>query len=218
MPTLLCERGEVVFGDHFSGNKLSDEWKPALGQWEVVDGALKGIELEKDNHAAVIRHPMEYKNLVAQFSVKFDGGKSTSFSCNKAGVGHVCRVGLNPAGLSVSKDRPSKESTEEGKVLDTQKFEFKKGEWYTVLVEVLDDEMVATVSTLDGRRTAVAFGQHPGIAQDKSDFALPVGGDAVYFDDLTVWQAQPNKKWNATKKKLETTRKIQQAREAAKQQ
>ena len=218
MPTLLCERGEILFGDHFSGDKLSEEWKPALGQWEVVDGALKGVELEKDDHAAVIRHPMEYKNLVAQFSVMFDGGKATSFSCNKAGVGHVCRVSLNPTAFSVSKDRPTKESTEEGKVLDTQKLEFKKGEWYTVLVELLDEEMVASVTTPDGRRTVVAFGEHPGIAQDKTDFSLPVSGDAIYFEDLCVWEAQPNKKWKATKKKLELMRKVQQAREAAKQQ
>jgi hypothetical protein len=219
MPTLMCERGKLLFSDDFSGEKLSEEWKVALGQWEIVDGALKGVELAKDDHAAVIRHPMEYKNLIAQFCVKFDGGKATSFSCNKTGVGHVCRVSINPTGFSVNKDRPTKESKEEAKVLDTVKVELKKGEWYTVLVEILDEEMVASVTTPDGRQTVTAFGEHSGVAQDKkTDFTFPVSGEAIYFDDVRVWEAQPTKKWKSTKKKLELQRKIQQAREAAKQQ
>jgi len=218
MPTQMCERGELLFSDDFSGEKLSDAWKPAIGQWEIADGAMKGTELAKDNHAAVMRHPMEYKDLVAQFCVMFDGGKATSFSCNKTGVGHVCRVGISPTNFSVCRDKPNKESTEEGKVLDTAKFEFKKGEWYTVLVEVLDEEMVATVTAPDGKHTMVAFGEDPKVAQDKkTDFALPASGEAIYFDDIRVWEAQPNKKWKTTKKKLEYTRKVLQAREAAKQ-
>jgi hypothetical protein len=218
MPTLMCERGELLFSDDFSGEKLSEDWKPALGKWEIMDGALKGTELEKDNHAAVMRRPMEYKNLVAQFCVMFAGGKATSFSCNKQGVGHVCRVSITPTGFSVCKDKPNKESTEEGKVLDTAKSEFKKGEWYTVLVEILDEEMVATVTAPDGKHTMTAFGEDPKVAQDtKTDFALPVSGETIYFDDIRVWEAQPNKKWKTTKKKLEYIRKVLQAREAAKQ-
>ncbi len=156
MPTLLCERGALLFSDDFSGEKLSEEWKPALGQWEIADGALKGAELAKDNHGAVLRRPIEYTNLVAQFCVMFDGGKGTSFACNKQGIGHVCRAAINPAGFSVHKDRPNKDSDEEAKLLDSAKFEFKRGEWYTELVEMLDEEMVATVASADARQPSSA--------------------------------------------------------------
>lgn len=215
MPTILCERGKLLFSDDFTDKDMSKNWKIACGHWVIVDGTLNGTELEQDNHAAVIRCPLEFRNIVAQFCIKFDGGNSANFTCNKSGLGHVCRMSLTPTGFSVNKVKPNKESTEVGRVLDTVKFEFKKGQWYTVLVEIFEEEIVASV---DVKNVRPAFGEHPGVAMEKSEFTLSVSGGTVLFDEVRVWEAQPSKRWKSIKKKLEYTRRVMEARESVKQQ
>jgi hypothetical protein len=82
------------------------------------------------------------------------------------------------------------------------KFEFKEGQWYDICVEILGEEMVASIGG-DKKMMYVAFGSNKGVAKEKINFGFWVGGESIYFDDIRVWKAKPNKKWKKTKKKLE---------------
>src|SRR4051812_28909960 len=102
-PTLMCERGKSLLSEDFSGSTLPAEWKVAKGKWAVAEDVLKGTEVATDMHAAVVRRDLKAHDLVAQFSFKLDGGKSTAFSLNNA-KGHVCRVTINANGFAIAKD------------------------------------------------------------------------------------------------------------------
>lgn len=178
----LGERGKLIYSDDFERAEVGAEWTAPKGTWSIAAGVLKGVEKTEDTHAAVLKHKIELKDFVAQFSFRFDGGKSTAFSINGKG-GHICRVAVTPTGLSVRKDKPNKKSTETGAVLGTANAIFNAGQWYTMLVEVRGKNFIAQATG-----AAPVGGEHDGIDIPKLDIAFPVGGDGVSFDNLKIWE------------------------------
>jgi hypothetical protein len=194
---LFAEKGKAVLTEDFAGSTMGEEWKVAKGDWHVADGVLKGVEKAEDNHPAVVRHEIASHDLIAEFTFRFDAGKSTAFSLNNS-KGHVCRVQITPAFMSVQKDKPNAKSDEKPAVLDKQAVEIKPGEWHTVLVEVCGKDMVAS---LDGK--VVAFGSNDAVDVDKTSVAFPVAGDGVSFKQVRIWEATAPKDRDAAWKKLE---------------
>jgi hypothetical protein len=194
--TLLTERGKQLLADDFAAVPAKP-WNVGKGKWEVVDGALRVAELPSDMHGAVARRPLNVKDVVIQYGFKLDGCKQTSLSINDA-KGHCCRVVLSPTGLQVRKDSHDKNVTDKGALLGEVKKAIKPGEWHTVVVELYGKEMLAR---LDGE--VVAFGAHDSLDVTKTNFGLTCAGEAVWFRNLRVWEAQPNKGWEATKAKLQ---------------
>jgi hypothetical protein len=73
----------------------------------------------------------------------------------------------------------------------------KPGEWNTLVLEVCGKEILATVNGV------TAFGAHDSIDVDKASFAVSVAGESASIKDFRIWEAKPNKEWEATKAKLE---------------
>lgn len=185
MKPLMATRGKLLFSDDFSEGPVAKNWKVAKGQWEIADGALKGVELTADSHAAAVRHAMDFHDAIFQFSFKLDGARMTAFMLNKKG-GHVCRVMINPSGFVVNKDgNPAKQ--EKAVALATVKTPLNVGQWYTMLVEVQGSQILARIDD-----SHVGFGEHEGINVDKNDFGMPVAGDSASFRNIRVWEALPN--------------------------
>lgn len=193
---VMTTRGKLVCTEDFAAENLPPEWKVAKGTWTVVDGALRGVELPADNHAAVIRRPLDLQNAMVQFAFRFDGGKTVHLSLNDA-KGHVCRVTITPTGFELKKDKPSKNSTEAPASIAKRDLALEKGRWYTMLVEFSGDEMLAQID--DAHH---AFGSQPGIGRAKNNLGFPVSGDSVSVDRLRVWEATPNPDWASEKAKL----------------
>jgi hypothetical protein len=189
MKPLMCKRGKLLFSDDFSEGPVSKNWRVAKGQWDIADGALKGVELKADNHAAAVRHTMDFHDGIFQFSFKLDGAKMTAFMLNMKG-GHVCRVMINPSGFVLNKDgNPAKQ--EKAVALAKVTTPLSAGQWYTMLVEVQGSQMLARID--DGH---VGFGEHDGINVDKNDFGMHVAGDSASFRNIRVWEALANPSFN----------------------
>jgi hypothetical protein len=178
-----------LFSDDFSEGPVSKNWRVAKGQWEITDGTLKGVELKADNHAAAVRHAMNFHDAIFQFSFKLDGARMTAFMLNTKG-GHVCRVIINLSGFVLNKDgNPAKQ--EKAVALATVKTPLNAGQWYTMLVETQGSQLLARIH--DGH---VGYGEHDGINVDKNDFGMPVAGDSASFRNIRVWEALPNPDFN----------------------
>ena len=202
LPTLMTERGQLLLEEEFEGDAMPEQWRIAIGKWEIEEGALKGTEQAADDHAAVVRTDLAFEDAIIQFSFMLKGGKSTGLSLNNR-KGHVCSARFSPAGICLNKDRPTKTSDEESEKVDSVKFEFKEGQWYDICVEILGEEMVASIGG-DRKMMYVAYGSNKGVGKDKTNFGFWVGGVdlAICFDDIRVWDAKPNKKWKKTKNNL----------------
>ena len=199
----MTKRGDLLLSEDFSQPTLDAAWTVPKGKWEIVEGGLKGIELEQDHHAAVVRRSIDFESAIFQFSFRFDGGKAAHLSINGK-QGHICRVTITPSGFSLRKDKPNKRSDEKPALLAQVPCSFKKGQWYTMLVELQGNAMLARI---DDR--TFAFGEASGLDPVRTNFGFPVSGDSVCFDDVKIWNASPNPEWSTLRRNLSAKRREQ---------
>lgn len=197
---LMLTRGKQIFDESFASG-IPGTWKKAKGEWEIVKGALQGAELPADKHAAVIRTDFDLpSNYIMQFDFKFDGGKVIHCSFN--GKGHICRATLTPSGFTLKGEINKKDPKDKAVMLGQVKQAFEKGQWYTMLLEIQGDEIVARV----GKNGPVAFGSHAKVGRPKTNFGFPVAGSNASIDNIKIWAATPNADWAQVKKKLAQTK------------
>jgi len=194
--TLLTERGKELISDDFSKQPDKPDWKIAKGKWVIADGALKCAEIKSDNHGGNMRRTLAFKDAVFQFDFKFDGAKALSFSINDAKE-HVCRAVFNPTGFRAQKDDHDHDGPDKAAPFALKAVKLNDGQWHTAVVEILGDTMAVT---LDGKETS--FGSNDLIATQKANFGFTVGGESAFYRNLKIWEATPNKEWDATKAKL----------------
>ena len=197
--TYMAERGKLLLQEDLN-KPFTKDWKAAKGKWEVVGGAMRGAELAADMHGAVARYPLAFKNVIIQYDIKLEGARQTTLSINKE-KGHLCRVLINSSGLTIQKDK-DKKTTDKAVVLDSKKMPVAPGTWHTLVVELLGNEMLAS---LDGKD--IVFGANPALDAAKANFGFTVAGESVSFKNLRVWQAERNPRWDGTRAKLLADRK-----------
>ncbi len=178
LPFLAASKDVVV--DNFRSINLDPAWKISKGKWEVTDGALKGSELSEDKHNAVVRRSLGIRNGTIAVSIKLDGAKAAHISVNQKG-GHLFRLVLTPAGVSLQKDKPNATSEEKPLTLAKVQTPIAPGVWHTVVIVMKG----ATVSALvDGRWKLE--GENEKLAVEKLDFGFPVSGVSASFSKLSV--------------------------------
>src|SRR5262245_18272503 len=92
--TLMLTPGKLLVDEPLN-KPFGKEWFAKPGQWEGVDGVMRGSERTEDMHAAVRRREVKFTSAVVQFQFRFDGASAMSLSMN-AEKGHVCRVRVTP--------------------------------------------------------------------------------------------------------------------------
>lgn len=197
--TYLTERGKSLLADDLD-KPLGADWKPNRGTWSIVDGALRGIERKEDSHAAVLRRALKGHDLIYQFSFKFDGATRIGLNCDDP-KGHCCLVGITPEGFNIIRATHAEDKDDKRVHLDSIQTPIKAGVWHTLVFEVQGKSVLASV---DG--SAVAFGDHAAIDVDKSSFAISVSGASASIKNVRIWEATPNKDWEATRTKLRKER------------
>ena len=204
--TLMTERGKLLLSEDFAksvkpatrpqkGKTWGDGWRMQVGKWEFADGCVTGAEQAADKHGAVARYPLKFKDVVIQYDVKLDGCKMTTLSVNDEKE-HVCRVLLSPAGFTAQKDDHDHTGPDKAEVFGKAAMPLKAGQWYTVVLEILGDEMVAHI------KGKAVVGSNALIGTDKANFGFTVAGETASFKNVRVWEAKPNSAWAANKKKL----------------
>lgn len=229
--TLLTERGKLLVSEDLAAmpadvstlgslTALKSGWQFRPGKWEIVDGALRGYQLEADHHSAAAFFAYRYKDAVIQFDARLDGARQLLFCVDdpaapreptptrpaQVRVEHLCRVTITPDGFATQKDDHDHDGPDQAVPFGSVKMPFAPGAWKTVLVELKGDEMVTTI---DGQTIA---GAHPLVASDKAYFSFGVTGSSTGFDKvpplsasfrkLRIWEALPNPGWPKTKQSL----------------
>ncbi len=192
--TLMTERGKLLYSDDFTALDAKI-WRVAKGKWEIADGGLKGVELKSDNHPGVVRRPFAFKDAVIQFDVQVNGCKQTTFSINEAKA-HLARALFLPTGFAAQKDSQDHGVADKAVRFANVTTPMKPGEWHTVVIEFLGEEMV---TTMDGKTIA---GAHPALGHEKANFGFTVVGDSALYRNLRVWEARPNPAWEENKKRI----------------
>ncbi len=182
---------------------------PRAGAWEIVDGAFHGATNEAAHHPAAATYGLEFKNVVIQCELRMDdvplGGTMGHYmQVRTTGLkGYVCSIGVDRGGLRIQKDdlsgggkRLPKDKDEDGPDIRVPlgyfKTPVKLGEWQQVVIEILGEEMVAT---MNGHSLT---GTHPLIGSDKHSVMIDFGASGS-VRNFKIWEALPNPEWPKNK-------------------
>lgn len=169
------------------------------GQWKQLEGRLHGSENPQVKHPATASYGIRFDSLVLQCKLRMEdvpldkdpahGRKNRYIQLRLTNErSYLCTVSLSPGGFSISKDDNDRDGPDERVPLATHKASFAVGKWHTVLIEVMGDEVTATI---DGHS---ATGRHPALAQGKHSFMVVTGPEGS-ISDLRLWEAKENPEW-----------------------
>jgi hypothetical protein len=190
VPTFAIEAGTL------KGTQTRDKSVPATDGKPAVTA-----------HAAVHGLDIPTKDSVVEVKIRFEGATMIDVEFDDRNFkgshyGHICRavVRLNGVTLIDERDGGMQNDIYELKKDPARKAEvaklvagrsvtypatLKAGQWYTLVVETVGDEMRVT---LDGK--PAGYLKSSGIAHaTKSKIELGVGGKDGFFDDIKVWNA-----------------------------
>lgn len=186
-PTVITEPGKQLFSDSFADSSINTSlWTVAKGDWAIVDGAVKGIELESDAHAAVMRTDVAFEDAVIRLRFKLADSGTAMLSINEE-KGHHSRVIITPEGFVLQKDKDKKDPRSLTLPLGRCNQGFETNVWYSMTVEYCGDNLLAYID-----EQSFVLGTHDQIHTPKNSLGLVVRGSSVFFDDVSICSAVPS--------------------------
>ena len=190
---LLADPTAVFKAEVFSESEDRDTWH-FLEWWEARAGILVRNDLPGENKRIFIKKP-EYKDVVIRFDFQFRGAEEIRLVTG--GGGHY------NFGVHIRHNRFRVRTADDKGVpyfptiLGECPFKFEKGKWYTMQVEVADDEILAR---LDAKHFVV--GKHPMLNRKREYFAFQVDQSGAAFDNVGIWHAKAKESWESVKEPL----------------
>lgn len=209
----------LLWSENFDRAELGPAWSTNdkvkdSPQARLVDGVLAVARDKAANHGAVIRHEARFTHGIIAFRF-FLTAAGANFNlpiddheCKEVHAGHVVRARVMANYVLTQDDKtgimnlkvkerladPATKAATEAELLPKSfrgAADCSPGQWHDAVFEIVGDEMLASI---DGK--VVSYVRSAGIAHpDKKSFAFTVDFDAVHFDDVRVWTAEPNKTW-----------------------
>ncbi len=219
--TGLATPGKLLFEDDFARAEMAPKWRIGKGFFAIKDGVVTGAENPEDKHGAYayVKPNFQFKDIVVEYSAKFEGGKACHLMINdsnykEAHAGHILRATLYPAKVDVAdykfgsmkneifdkmKD-PATTAEEKTKLRESIKDKsaaFKPDvdltQWHLVRVEIVGDEMLVGI---DGKPAAYLKSQgidHP----TKNAIGFEISGKSSCLKGMKVWEATAAPDWAA---------------------
>ena len=191
---LLALPGKVLFESTLA-TPLPPPWKAAKGQWDVVDGVLRGAELPADKHGAVLRMTGPIPDFIIEFEFQFDGARSTSLTIN-AIKDHMSRIAITPTSVTLRRDDNDHDGPDKAITYAVFPTKFEPGTWHKVRMEMVGDTLLGQVDDL------TAWGSDPLFATQKASPGFTCGGQSIRLRNLVIREATLNPDWEKVKATL----------------
>lgn len=216
---ILGKTGKLLFEDDFARSEMPPKWRLGKGFWEIHNGVVTAAENPDDHHGAYAyaepRFP--YKDIVAEFSFKFDGSTGCHFMMEDsnykgAHAGHIIRATITPASANLAdskfggmkneiyeKMKDTSTSPEEKKRIQESikdksasfKIALDAGQWHQARVEVVGDEMLLSIDS-----QPVGYLKSEGVNHPTKNMAgFTVAGKSTQLDNVKVWEATARPDW-----------------------
>lgn len=218
---VLGTPGKLLFEDDFARSAMPPKWRVGKGLFEIHDGVVTAAEKPEDKHGAYayINPRIPYKDIVAEFSFKFDGAKVCHFVMDDSNykgshAGHIIRASVTPTSVQLAdskfggmkneifeKNKDPKTTAEEKKQIQAsikdKAAAFKLGldlaKWHQARVEVVGDEMLVSV---DGQPAGYLKSEgvnHP----TKNMIGFTINGQSTQLDNVKIWEATAAADWSS---------------------
>ncbi len=190
---VLGKKGKVLVEENFDGGVVPKGWSKNTGVLAVAAGALHASELAGEKHVAAFRKLVPLRDCAVQVDFKFAGATmfNLGFDPDKGELkkqGHLFSLVVTPESWSITEHPDKADEKSRAVVRAKAAVKFAPGEWFTLLLEVKGDAVVARVAGREPlRATAKDFHvKKPGLV-------FRVGGkdgQEVRFDNVRVWELQ----------------------------
>ena len=184
--TWMCKKGELLWEQQFGG-EFPKEWHKGKGDWKIEGDALKGAEVAADKHNTYMSREISTPNVIVQFTFKLQACPWMGASVD--GKEHVSNLSLQPELFKIAKVTGIGPTTKHTEV-DSRKAKLADDAWHTVVWEIYNDEMVATIDDKD-----MVLAKADGLSMDRNHVELNNGGQWAWFKDVKVWKAEADDKW-----------------------
>ena len=196
-PPLLVSPRKLYFGDHFSDGLVSERWHFSK-EWKVEGGALHRNDHPGENQRIFFKDP-KIKDAMIRFDFRFDGANDIRLVMGANGhYNSVIHIRRDQFFIQTTKDDSGPYfSYRHGECA----YDFKPGQWYTMTVEYVGDQVVAHLD-----HEHLAFAQHPILDQERTYFAFQVDKPSASFDNLQIFQVAKHAERDANLTRIDSVK------------
>ncbi len=187
---VIDKRGARLLEENFEAGALPGGWTKNTGVLSVAGGVLHASELASDRHAGAFRKALPLQDCVIQLDFKLAGATAFQVGFDPARgelkkQGHLFSLAITPTGWSITEQPDKADPKSKNVVRAKAATKFAQGEWFTLVLELKGETVVASVAGKEPlRATAKDFKvKKPGLV-------FRVGGKdgaEVLVDNVKVW-------------------------------
>lgn len=187
----LGKKGKLLLEEKFDGDTLPKGWTGKTGGLRVADGVLHASQKKEDSRLGLFSREQPMQDAAIQIDFKFAGARGINVSCNPSPGelskhGHLFSVMITPRMWNITEHNDKSDRNSKSKALSSAPEKFKPGQWYTLLIEMKGDEVVATVA---GKKPLRATSKDFHVKKPGLEFRVSGrDGEEVLFDNLRVWE------------------------------
>ncbi|MCP4099265.1 MAG: DUF1080 domain-containing protein [Planctomycetaceae bacterium] len=189
---LMSMPTEVLSADDFENDTVADRWG-FRAFYTVKNGALTRTSHKAREVSRSFLKDVVFRDAIIQFDFRFEGAAEIRLMTGGGGgYNTVTQIFPNYFQVNTAKRKEEFNPSCQGECA----FSFKKGDWYTMTIEFVGDEVVAHV---DGEHFVV--GRHPIIDTERTYLAFQVSGGMASFDNFSLREAKAEPNWIAKRAK-----------------
>lgn len=186
----LGKKGGLLLEENFEAATLPKGWNKNTGALAVSGGVLHASQLASDNHIGAFRKLLPLQDCAIQLDFKFAGATAFQVGFDPAPgelkkKGHLFSLAITPAGWTITEHNDKADPKSKAVAHAKAATKFATGEWYTLLLEVKGEVVVAKV---DGKEVLRATAKDFHVK--KPGLVFRVGGkdgQEVLVDNVKVW-------------------------------
>ena len=186
----LGKKGKVLLEEKFEGGALPGGWTKNTGVLSVGAGVLHASQLASDQHIGAFRKPLPLQDCAVQLDFKFSGATAFQVGFDPAPgelkkKGHLFSLAITAEGWTLTEHLDKADPNSKNVVHAKSATKFTPGQWFTLLLEVKGNDVVARV---DGKEALRANSKDFHVK--KPGLVFRVGGkdgQEVLVDNVKVW-------------------------------
>ena len=187
----LGKKGALLLEEAFDGDVLPKGWTGKTGGLSVSGGTLHASQSREAGRLGLFSRELPMQDAAIRIDFKFAGRGGINVSCNPSPGelskhGHLFSVMITNRMWNITEHNDKSDRASQSKALAMAQENFEIGKWYTLLVEMKGDEVVATV---EGKKPLRASSKDFHVKKPGIEFRVSGrDGDEVLFDNLRVWE------------------------------
>jgi len=187
----LGKVGKLLVDETFEKPESLKTWTHTVGDAQLEKGALRVAERSQDKHAGAFRLAVPVSDCAVQVDFRFDGANFVHLGFDPSPgelkkKGHLFSIVITPAKWLILEHGDKNDAKPKNQLLAESSTPFEQGKWYTLLLEVKGDDVVAQITGKSSLK-----GSSPDFHCKKPGLVLRVGGDddkSASIDHVKVWE------------------------------